>query len=491
MSEARPTATSAIATPDAAADDQWHPQQVAALSVVAMCGVLVALTQSLLIPVLAEIQVDLESSTSATLWLLTSTLLVAAVAVPVFGRLGDLYGKRRMLLVAAGALVIGSLICALSNDLGWLIVGRAVTGLSTAAIPLGVSLIGSVLPPRRAASGIALVSATLGVGGALGLPLAALVAEHADYHVLFWISLAGGALAFLGIAFALKEAPRVATGRMDVFGAILLAVALVCLLLPLAQATAWGWADARTVGLLVAAAALLVVFVAVERRMDSPLIDIVANARPALLLTNVASLCVGFALFASFIGTASYVQAPVASGYGFGSSVLASGLCLLPSGIAMLALSPVSAKMSLRFGPKITLATGASVVALGFVARIAFTDHFWQIVIGTTIAGAGTGIAYAAMPNLILRGAPKSELAAANGLNALARSVGSSLSSAIGGTLLAASTITVGAYALPSLGAYRVLFAICAGAAVLGAVIALVIPTTFSRGEHQVLPAAR
>jgi MFS family permease len=478
LSQSTRAATPPAAPPDGtAASASWQPRQIAAVAIVAVCGVLVSLTQSLLVPVLPELQAALGSTTSGTQWLLTSTLLVGAVAVPVFGRLGDLYGKRLMLLTAAVALFAGSLVCALSDTLGWLIVGRAITGFSVAAIPLGISLIGSVLPAQRAGSAIALVSATLGIGGALGLPLAALVAENADYHALFWICVAGGAVAFVGIRLAVEEPPRVATGRLDVGGTVLLAAALVSLLLPLAQATRWGWGDVKTIGLLAAAAVLLVVFVLVERRVASPLVDMVTNARPALLLTNVASVCVGFALFASLIGTAAYLQAPTASGYGFGSSVLASGLAMLPSGVAMLLLSPVSAMMSQRFGPKVTLAIGALVIAVGFGARIVFTGSFTQIVIGTTIAGAGTGIAYAAMPSLILRGAPASELAAANGLNALARSVGSSLASAIGGTILAASTITLGAYALPSLTAYRILFATCAGAAVLGALVALVIPT--------------
>jgi MFS family permease len=459
-----------------APSESWQPRQIAAVAIVAVCGVIVALTQTLLVPVLPEIQQSLGSSTSATQWLLTVTLLVAAVAVPVFGRLGDLYGKRLMLMVAAGALLVGSLICAFSDSLGWLILGRAVSGASAAAIPLGISLIGSVLPAKRAGAGIALVSATLGIGGALGLPLAALVAEHADYHALFWICVVGGLIALVGVRLAVVEPPRVASGRLDIGGSVLLGAALVSLLLPLAQATTWGWGDPKTIGLLVAAAVLLVVFVLVERRTASPLVDLVTNARPALLLTNVASICVGFALFASLIGTAAYVQAPAASGYGFGSSVLASGLAMAPSGIAMLLLSPVSAKLSERFGPKVTLALGAVIIALGFLSRIVFTGSYLQVVIGTTIAGAGTGIAYAAMPSLILRGAPADELAAANGLNALARTVGSSLASAIGGTILAASTITLGAYALPSLTAYRILFAACAAAAVAGALIALVIP---------------
>src|SRR3954465_15418271 len=117
-----PTTTVGAAAAETGPDDHWHPQQVTALAVVAVCGVLVALTQSILIPVLGAIQQDLGSSTTGTEWLLTSTLLVAAVAVPVFGRLGDLCGKRRMLLVATLALVVGSTVCAVADSIGLMIV---------------------------------------------------------------------------------------------------------------------------------------------------------------------------------------------------------------------------------------------------------------------------------------------------------------------------------------------------------------------------------
>ena len=155
---------------------------------------------------------------------------------------------------------------------------------------------------------------------------------------------------------------------------------------------------------------------------------------------------------------------------------MVGGLCLLPSGLAMLALSPVSAMMSRRFGPKLTLCTGSSLVATGFIIRIALAGHLWEIIVGTTITGAGTGIAYASMPALIALGAPRSALAAANGLNSLSRLVGSSTASAIGGTILASAVIVVGGVAIPSLTAYQILFALCAGAAVLGALVALLVP---------------
>jgi MFS family permease len=483
MSQVADQSTSPPPVADAAPP---RSRQSTALLIVGLAALLASLNQSLLIPVLSQITEAAHTTSDNAAWLLTSTLLVAAVSVPTFGRLGDLYGKRLMFVVALIALVVGSLVCALAGDsLPVLIAGRAIVGLSSATIPLGISLVSTLLPPERAGSGIALISAMLGIGGSLGLPLSGLIAEHSDYHVLFWICAVGGVLTLVGVWLALPESPKTGSGKMDIGGALLLGVAILALLLPLAEGESWGWTDVKTVGLLVAAVILLVVFVLVERRRKSPLVDIKTSARPAVLLTNIASLCVGFALFATLIGTASYVQAPAATGYGFGSSIVVSGLCLLPSGLAMLILSPVSAKLSERFGPKITLALGAAVVALGFLGRMVFTGHLWEIIVWTTIAGAGTGIAYAAMPSLIVRAVPRSELAAANGLNTLFRSVGSSLSSAIGGAILASSTIALGTFALPSLTAYRILFALCAGAAIIGAAVALTIPTNRSiAGDH-------
>jgi MFS family permease len=456
-----------------AARKSWTGRQIVILLVIGVGALMVSLTQSLLVPVMSELAVDLHTGSDGIAWLLTSTLLVGAVAVPAFGRLGDLYGTRRMVLVALGALIAGSLICALSDNLTMMIVGRSVVGLSVATVPLSISLVGVTLPREHAPAGIALISAMLGVGGALGLPLAGVIAQYSDYHTLFWICVAGGILAIPGIVLLVPEPARSAKGRMDLIGTVLLGGAMLALLLPLAQGAKWGWTDPLTLGLLAGSAVLLVVFVLVELHLKSPLVDVRTTARPKLLLTNLSSLCVGFALFATLIGTASYVQAPAATGYGFGKSILVGGLCMLPGGLAMLVLSPFSAKLK----PRIALIIGSLIIAVGFATRIWLTGSLWQVILGATIAGAGTGIAYAAMPGLIIHASPRSELAAANGLNALFRSVGSSLASAIGGAILAAKTMTLGGHALPSLGAYQLLFAICAGSAVLAALLATVIPT--------------
>jgi MFS family permease len=474
----------AVASPPASAtrSGPWSGKQLIVLLVIGVGALMVSLTQSLLVPVLSEVGTDLHASGDGAAWILTSTLLVGAVAVPAFGRLGDLYGTRRMVIVALAALVLGSLICAFAHDLTTMIVGRSVVGISVATVPLSISLVGVTLPREHAGSGIALISAMLGVGGALGLPLAGVIAQYADYHVLFWICVAGGILAIPGIVWLVPEPARTARGSMDIIGTVLLGGAMLALLLPLAQGSSWGWTDPLTLGLLGLAAALLVVFVLVELRRTSPLVDVRTTARPAILLTNLASLCVGFALFATLIGTATYVEAPTATGYGFGKSILVGGLCMLPGGLSMLLLSPVSARLK----PRTALIVGSLIVAAGFATRIVLTDSLWQVILGATIAGAGTGIAYAAMPGLIMHAAPRSELAAANGLNSLFRSVGSSLASAIGGAILASQTIDLAGFALPSLGAYRLLFVICAAAAVAAALIAVVIPRPSAAPEATV-----
>jgi MFS family permease len=446
------------------------------LFVVGLGALVVSLAQSLLIPVLGELPADLHTSASTVSWLLTSTLLVAAVSVPIMGRLGDMFGKRLLLLVAVGALVVGSLLTAVTSNVALLIVGRAIQGASSAAIPLGISLLAGLLPRERVGSAVALISAMLGVGGALGLPIAGLVAEHADFHALFWITAGVGLVAFLGILLIVPESPNRSGGRVDVVGAVILAAGLVSLLLPLSQSSSWGWDSPKVWGLLALAAALLVLFGWSQTRIREPLVDLKALQRKPIVLANLASILFGFALFASFIGTAAYVEAPEQSGYGFGSSLLVGGLVMLPSGLMMLMFSPVAARLiALRGGPQ-TLAIGAVIVAAGFVARIAVHEHLWQVVVGSTIIGIGTGIGYAALPSIINANTPVHELAAANGLNSLFRSLGSSLASAIGGSLLAGNVIVLGGFALPSLTAYRELFALCGIAAVLAAVVALGIP---------------
>jgi MFS family permease len=276
---------------------------------------------------------------------------------------------------------------------------------------------------------------------------------------------------------------------VDIIGGILLSGGLVCLILPLQQGHQWGWSSGRVSGLLVASVVIMGVFAAYELRRRDPLVDLAALRRRPILTTNLASICFGFALFASFIGTSTFIEAGTWTGYGFASSLLTGGLALLPSGLAMLLFAPVAAGMIAKRGAPQTLALGASIVAVGWVLRIVMTGSLWEVIVGTTVIGIGTGIGYAAMPSLINAYTPSNEIAAANGLNTLFRSLGSTLATAVGTSILASSLVyhAVNGQVVegaPSLTAYRWLFAVCALASVLAAGLVLTIPSN----RRQVVP---
>ncbi|MFD9499009.1 MFS transporter [Streptomyces sp. NPDC060035] len=451
-----------------------HPRF--AVGVLAFCGVVVAVMQTIVVPLLPHIPALTGATPAAAGWLVTVTLLTGAVFTPVLGRVGDMYGKRRVLVASLGVLVVGSVLCAVSSHIGVLIAGRALQGAAIAVVPLGISILRDELPPERVLSAVALMSSTLGIGAAVGLPVAALVIENFDWHTMFWVSGAIGVLDIVLVLRCVPESPLRSRGRFDAVGALGLSAALVCLLLAVTQGGDWGWTSARTLGLLAVAVVVALLWGAYELRMPNPMVDLRVSARPAVLLTNVAALLIGFAFYANSLVTAQMVQEPKATGYGLGASLVVSGLCLLPGGLAMVALSPVSARISAGRGPRTSLALAAGIIAVGYVVRY-FTSHsLWLIIAGATVVAAGTAIAYSALPALVMRGVPVGETGAANGLNTLMRSIGQAFCSATVATVLAHMTFLAGGRTAPTLQAYQLIFQIAAGAALLALAVTLCLP---------------
>jgi MFS family permease len=454
--------------PPAPVDAEAAPARPNVVAVLAFSGIVVSLMQTLLVPLIPALPRLLNAPAADTAWVVTVTLLAGAVATPVTGRLGDMYGKRRILLVSVVLLVAGSVIGALSNSLLPMIVGRALQGIGAGVIPLGISVMRDAVPAHRLGAATAMMSASLGVGGALGLPAAALLAEHADWHVLFWTSAGLGAVAGV-LVLALVPESRVRTGgRFDLLGAVGLSAGLVCLLLAVSKGADWGWGSGVTLGLFGAAGVVLLLWGWWELRTRQPLVDLRTSARRQVLLTNVASVLFGFGMFAMSLLLPQLLQLPTATGYGLGRSMLVVGLVMAPSGLVMMATAPVSARISRAMGPKVTLMLGALVVAAGYGLNIVLMSEIWQLVLVSSIIGAGIGLAYGAMPALVMGAAPVSETAAANSLNTLMRSIGTSTSSAVAGVVLAQLTVTVGSAVVPSQDGFRVVMAIGAVAA-LGA----------------------
>ncbi|MFD7325993.1 MFS transporter [Streptomyces sp. NPDC059875] len=447
------------------------------VGVLAFAGIVAALMQTLVVPLLGDLPRLFDTSASNASWVVTATLLSAAVATPVAGRLGDMYGKRRMLLVSVAPLVLGSVVCALSSSVVPMIVGRGLQGMGMGVVPLGISLLRDVLPAERLGGSIALISASMGVGGALGLPFSAAVAENASWRVLFWVaaalSLVVGVLIRLLVPAGRTET---APGRFDVPGALGLGTALVCLLLAVSKGSDWGWGSATTLGLLAAAVVVLLTWGRWELRTAEPLVDLRVTARPQVLMTNGASVLVGFAMYAQSLVVPQLLQLPEATGYGLGQSMLAMGLWMAPAGLMMMVLAPLGAKLTAARGPKVTLGVGSLVIALGYASALPLMGSTGGLLVVTLVCNTGVGLAYGAMPALIMGAVPVSETASANSFNTLMRSIGSSVSAAVMGVVLAQMTTDFGGHLLPSEDGFRVALLIGSGVGLAAAAVAFLIP---------------
>ena len=457
------------------------------IAVLAVAGLCSSFMFTLVVPIQTQLPELLNASRDDTAWVVTSTLLAAAVTTPIAGRLGDMYGKRRIVLVLLAVLVLGSVIAALSTGIGSMIVGRTLQGAVVGVVPLGVSILRDVLHEKRVDSAIALISATLGVGGALGLPVSALVSQYSDWHVLFWIAGGLGAVVFVLVLLVVPVSVLRTPGRFDFVGAAGLAIGLIGVLLAVSRGNTWGWLSPLTLSLGIGGVLVLLVWGWYELRIDDPLLDLRVAARRPVLLTNLASVAMGFALFASNVVYPQILELPVETGSGFGLSLLAASLVVMPSGLVMMVLSPISGRLARTIGPRVLLVAGAISLIAAYGFTLLFASEVWHLVIANILIGFGIGFGYAAMPMLIMRSVPPSETGASNGLNALARSLGTSTAAAIVGVVLASMSTMQNGSQVPTPEAFQVSFLLGGGAAVVALVLALFIPTR-SVEKHPSLP---
>lgn len=453
-----------------------RPPSFAITAVLALSGTLVALMQTLVVPLLPDFPGFLGVTGDDASWLVTSTLLASAVATPIVSRSADMYGKRKMMVVCLAVMVAGSVLAAVGGSFLWLIVGRTLQGFATALIPVGISIMRDELPKEKMGSAVALMSATLGIGGAMGLPLAGVLYQSLGWASIFWVSAAAGLLLLVAVVLVVPESKVRTRGRFDYVGALVLSAALAALLLAISKGGSWGWSSEPVLLLFLTAAILLAVWVPFELKVSQPMVDLRTSSRRPVLMTNVASLLIGFAMFANMLLTTQQLQLPVSTGYGFELSVIAAGLCMVPSGIAMVVFAPISGRIIRTFGGKTALMAGAVVMIVGYVGRVFFYDSIAWVIIGSTVVSVGTAIAYASMPTLIMGAVPITETASANGLNSLVRSIGTSTSSAAVAAVLTSVTITIGAERLPAFDAFKEVFWMAAVASAASMLAAVFIP---------------
>ena len=449
-----------------------RPNPSRSLAVLALAGLAFSLAQTMIVPALGDMKERLGTDEAGIAWTLTGYLLAAAVATPVFGRLGDMFGKRRMLVLSIGFFAAGCAVSAIGSSLEVVVAGRVLQGVGGGIFPLCFGIIRDEFPHERVASSIGLISAILGIGGGVGLVLGGVLADAFSYHVLFWLGAGMAVIAAIAAELVIPESPVRTPGKVDVRGAVILGAGLVLPLYAIGEANSWGWGSGRTLGLIAAGLVILAVWVLVELRTAEPLVNVRLLTEPPVAMTNLATLFVGFGMFGSFLLIPQLAEAPEATGYGFALSATGAGLLMLPGSVAMLGAGPLSGRLSARVSPKLPLALGGVITACGLLFLGLAHGTQLLVMIGSLVMSVGIGFAFAAMPNLIVESVPPERTGEATGFNQLVRSVGSSLGSQISAAILAGSVVS----GAPTDAGYTTAFLVSAGVALAAGIVSALIP---------------
>jgi EmrB/QacA subfamily drug resistance transporter len=438
-------------------------------------GLAFSVLQSLVAPALPTIAADLHSPTADVSWILTAYLLAASVLTPIFGRLGDMIGKRRVMLIVLVILAAGTLLAALASTLPVLIAGRALQGAAGAILPLSIGIVRDELPRSKVSVTVGLLSAIFGIGGGLGIVAAGPIVDHLSWQWLFWFPLLVIVAALVGVLFGVPESPVRTPGRLDLVGATILSICLVSLLLAISKGRDWGWGSGRTVGLLILGAVALLAFVLVERRVREPLINLRLLAIRGVWATNLVGLTFGFAMFGTFLLIPLLLELPAVTGYGFGKSVSEAGVFLLPTVAMMMVFGPLSGLLDRRSGPKLPLSLGALAVSAAFLVPALVHGSIWPLLVTGLLTGAGMGLAFAAMSNAIIQTVPAANTGEATSVNSIVRTIGGSVGTAVVAAVLASDTTPVG---IPTEQAFTTGFWVCGAVAALAVLASLALPST-------------
>jgi EmrB/QacA subfamily drug resistance transporter len=414
---------------------------------------------------------------------LTAYLLSASVFTPILGRVGDMIGKEKVLVVVLATLAIGSILAALATSISVMIIARAIQGVGGGVIPLAFGIIRDEFPREKVAGAVGTIAALLAFGGGLGLVLAGPIVNALDYHWLFWIPGVVVAGAAVATYFFVPESPVRTPGKISWNAAVLLSGWLVALLVAVSEAPSWGWGSSSVIGLFVAAIVLAVAWVVVEQRSKQPLIDLRMMRIPAVWTTNLVALLFGVGMYSLFAFLPEFLQTPSDAGYGFGSSITESGLIVLPMSIAMFFSGSLSGRLAKRFTGRTLVIAGSVLSVPPLMVMTLAHNHIWELAVASAILGAGFGLAFSAMSNIIVDSVPSSQTGVASGMNANIRTIGGAI-----GAALMASIVTSGALpsGLPKESGYTNGFGMLAGSMVLAAVAGLLIPTARrARDAHQ------
>jgi MFS family permease len=387
------------------ADPRAHVRPVGSIAVLSLGALDFGLETSIVLPALPALARHYDASLVGVGWFATAFQLVAVAAVPLLGRLGDLIGKRRLLLVAMMAFAMGSLVCAITSSIGVAIAGRAIQGAGAAVGPLGLGIARDTLPPNRVPRAIGVLVGGATFGGAIGFLLSGLLVDQFSPAAIFWFLSAFAVVLSVAIVALVPESPERAAGYIDVAGAILIAAGLVALLLAISKGNSWGWSSGRIIGLFIAAAIMLALFAVVEVRVSQPLVDLALVARRPFANANLCALLFGFAFFLASYVIPQIAASPEASGYGLALSTTKIGLLLTPSCVMAFVAGWVGGGLDTRVGPRALFVSGSGVGGVAYLSLAVAHSSVEAMLAGSAAIGVSWGLILTGVYAVVMRSA--------------------------------------------------------------------------------------
>ncbi len=442
------------------------------LAVLSIGGLAYALLQSLVAPALPDIQRSLHASENGVSWVFTAYLLAASVGTPILGRLGDMYGKERWLILTLLGLAAGTLLAAVAPSLPVLIAARIVQGFGGGIFPLAFGIVRDEFPRERVAGAIGLLSGIMGFGAGLGVVLAGPLADGLGWHWLFWLPLVAILLATVLTWRLVPESPMRMPGRINWLAALLMVSGISAILIALSETTAWGWGSPRTLLLVAAGLAVVGTWIAVELRSQEPLVDMRMMRLRAVWTTNLSAFLLGAGMYTSFVVIPQFVETPRSHGFGFGASVTGGGIFLLPTTVLVLILSVLAGRVAARFGSRRALIAGSALAAAGYALLLVEHSAPAPIYVASGVLGAGIGLAFSALGALIVSAVPAHQTGVAAGMNTVLRTLGGALGAQLAATFIAGSTRA----GEPTVHGYQLAFVVMTVAVLLAVVASAAVP---------------
>jgi len=436
--------------------------------------------ETMVLPGVPLIQSDFGATAPLASWITSGALIVGAASTPIFGKLGDLHGKKKLFMIALACYTAGVAIAGFSPSIYFLIFARALQGLGFASFPLAMAMLTDVYPKRGLAMAQGVIAGGAGISSALGITVGASIVQDLGWRDAFYTALVISVISLIAAGIVLKESPSRTGSRVDFSGAFVLTSGIVSILLYLTEGGTLGWLSVENVPFLVIGVVLVWAFFLVERVKSAPLIQLGLLRIRNVLVANLTSILSGLINFVLFYAIVYYAELPTPSGLGL--DVRATGLIMLPAALVMLVIGPITGRVVPRVGPKPVLLAGSAALTVGFLAFMSNRATTGSLTVDSVIAMAGVVALFVPVVNMISMSLPLQDVAVGQGLTSTLKMIGQACGPVFATAVMTSftdpvtrtvggKTVVVGS--LPSAAAFNLIFMIGTALTILVAIVSL------------------